>query len=289
VQGPASPAGLIGYWPFDGNANAVIGVNGIMVSNPVPTMDRNMVAGGALAFDGTLQQRVEVPGGGGLNGLLRGTIAMWVKWSGPQDTGAANSAGAVLGRQQDGSFSDDIICLSNPDPTIAALQWRQNSATVSAAGLNGVGNNAWRHVAVTFTETNSQIFLDGNLEATGTGGLLHNNPATVLAIGAWIGGGGAFATAAIDDVAIWNRVLGAGELQTLGDPFSPTTPMTLLYQPDCITIARSGANTTLRWGSVGVLQSADLITGPWTDVPSAASPFVVTPSATKKFYRLRSP
>jgi hypothetical protein len=68
VQGPGAPAGLVGYWPLDGNANAIVGPSGILVSNPVPAMDHNGIAGGALAFDGSLQQRVHVPGGGGLNG-----------------------------------------------------------------------------------------------------------------------------------------------------------------------------------------------------------------------------
>jgi hypothetical protein len=43
----------------------------------------------------------------------------------------------------------------------------------------------------------------------------------------------------------------------------------------------------IRWGC-GVLQSADEVTGPWTDVLGATSPFCTPTSEQKKFYRVRN-
>jgi len=288
VQGPGAPAGLVGYWPFDGNANAIIGVGGIMVSNPVASADRNGAAGGALFFDGTLFQRVEVPGGGGLNGAAHGTISLWVKWTGPQNTGFGGSAGAVLSRQQDGQFSDDILHLSAADPDGAVLQWRQNDGgVVNVTGIVPVLNETWRHIAVTFTETNSEVFLNGLSEGVGPGGALHNNPVTSLAIGAWTGGGASYATATIDDVAIWNRVLTADEILRLAD--QTRTPLNLLIAPDCPSIERSDTQLILRWGSEGVLQCASELAGAYADVAGATSPYHVTVSSARQYYRLRSP
>src|SRR6185503_1182444 len=181
LQGPAAPTGLVGYWPLDGNADAIIGRSGIMISNPVVTLDRNDTPGGGLYFDGTLQQYVQIPAGGGLNGATRGTISMWVKWLGTQDSGVATSFGVVLSRQQNGSFSDNIIGLNNADPNAASVQWRQNSGAVTGTGT--VAHDFWRHILVTFTETNSELYVDGFLEGAGVGGVLHNNWATALAIG----------------------------------------------------------------------------------------------------------
>jgi hypothetical protein len=288
LQGPGGPSGLIGYWPLDGDASAVIGRSGIMVSNPVPAMDRNSVAGGALFFDGTLQQRVEVPGGGGLNGLLRGTISLWVKWSGVQDVGFSAAAGAVLGRQQDGIFSDNIITLTNANPDNALLQWRQNSAGgISATSTIPVLTDTWRHIAVTFTETNSELYLDGFLESTGTGGLMHSNVNIALSIGAWIGAGGSFSTATIDDVAIWNRVLSVDEVQAIAGQVN--TPMDLLTAPDCLTVERDGGTVTVRWNSNGVLQSASEVNGTYEDVAGATNPYMTTAADPRRFFRLRSP
>ena len=44
----------------------------------------------------------------------------------------------------------------------------------------------------------------------------------------------------------------------------------------------------IRWNCGGTLQSADDVTGPWTDIPGATSPYAVATSAARKFYRVRN-
>jgi len=284
VSGPSASGGLIAYWPLDGTGETTVGPDGVLVNAPVGVPDRLGTANGALAFDGTKSNRVEVPSGGGLGGAQQGTISMWVNWNGMQDGGAATSFGAVLGRQQDGVFSANVISLNAADPAIATVQWRRTSAA-TITGVTPVGNDTWRHVAVTFTTTNSELYVDGNLEGTGGASSLNANATVPLTIGAWIGGGGSYATASIDDVAIWNRVLSAAEITDLA---LGTSPLLLAPQPDCLSIQRPSATTReIRWGSDGVLQHADSIDGPWTDVTGATSPYLV-PQGTMKFYRLRS-
>jgi hypothetical protein len=283
VQGPKAPAGLIGYWPLDGNADAQLGPDGVLVNNPVATADRNDMAGGALLFSGT--NFVQIPGGGGLSGLTQGSISMWVKWSGLQDAGFGGSFGAVLGRQQDGAFSADIINLNAADPNSAALQWRHANANAAITGTTVVGADTWRHIVVTFSPTHSALYLQGALEGTNVGGALPANFLTPLAIGAWTGGGGAFSTASIDDVAIWNRVLTAGEIDDL--VFQVRTPLDLMLQPDCQTI-ESGKGLIIRWESGTILQAAPDPGGPWEDVEGATSPYTVPQGPGQKFYRLRT-
>lgn len=50
-------------------------------------------------------------------------------------------------------------------------------------------------------------------------------------------------------------------------------------------IQRSGSDLQLTW-SQGTLQEADVITGPWTTVTNATSPYTVTPNGVQKFYRV---
>jgi hypothetical protein len=283
VQGPKAPAGLVGYWPLDGNADAQLGPDGVLVNNPEATADRNGVAGGALFFGGT--NYVQLPGGGGLSGLAQGSISMWVKWSGLQDAGFGGSYGAVLGRQQDSVFSADIINLTAADPNAAALQWRHASAGATITGTTPVGADTWRHIVVTFSPAHTALYLHGALEGTNVGGALPANILTPLVIGAWTGGGGSFSTASIDDVAIWNRVLTAGEIDDL--VFQVKTPLDLMLQPDCQTI-QSGKTTIIRWGSDTLLQSAPDLSGPWEDVQGATSPYTVPLGPGQRFYRLRT-
>src|SRR3989442_108782 len=53
-------ATLVSYWPFNGNATATRGPNGALIGAASPAPDRNGAAGGALAFNGALQQYVSV-------------------------------------------------------------------------------------------------------------------------------------------------------------------------------------------------------------------------------------
>ena len=285
VPGRSSPYGLVGYWPLNGNADAAVGPDGVLINSPVAAPDRLSAADGALAFDGSKSNRVEIPGGGGLSGAQQGTISMWVKWTGTQDGGFGGSFGAVLGRQLDGVFSANIISLNAADPAIAFPQWRQGSGA-SITGTTPVGNDTWRHVAVTFTTTNSELYMDGVSQGVGPAGSLTANVTTPLAIGAWTGGGGSYATASIDDVAIWNRVLAPTEIQDLAAGF--TSVLNLQSQPDCLTVRPVAINGgEIRWGSDGVLQHAPALDGQWQDVPGATSPYSI-PQGTARFYRLRS-
>jgi hypothetical protein len=125
-------ATLVSYWPFDGNATATLGVSGTLVGAVTATADRNGTAGGALAFNGVLQQYVSVAGGGGLNGASAGTISLWVKWAGTQDADCCGSFGAVLARQGNGLFSDDIVALNSSSLSsarrLAPIGWSRSCA-----------------------------------------------------------------------------------------------------------------------------------------------------------------
>src|SRR5207249_3438966 len=59
-------------------------------------------------------------------------------------------------------------------------------------------------------------------------------------------------------------------------PISPPPGPTL-------SITRTGTGLSITF--TGTLQSADDVTGPFTDVAGATSPFAITPNANHKFYR----
>ena len=170
-------ATLVSYWPFDGNPTAVRGSNGTAVGAVAAAADRNGLAGGALGFTGTSSQYVQVPGGGGLNSATAGTISMWVKWVGTQDADCCGTFGAVLARQSNGQFSDNVIALNNANPASARIVWRQSGAgAFLITGTTVVGTN-WHHLAITFSTAGSTLYLDGVPEGAAVGPSLNNNPA----------------------------------------------------------------------------------------------------------------
>jgi hypothetical protein len=54
-----------------------------------------------------------------------------------------------------------------------------------------------------------------------------------------------------------------------------------------MSIQPNGADVTISWTGTGILQTATEISGPWTNKPTATSPFTVKPLEARQFYRLR--
>ncbi|HAB18916.1 MAG TPA: hypothetical protein DCE44_21055, partial [Verrucomicrobiales bacterium] len=171
-------ATLVSYWPFDGNTEAARGTGGTFSGAVSPTQDHRGTASGALAFGGA-GQYVNVTAGGGLNAATSGTIGLWVKWNATsQDADCCGSFGAILARQGDGLFSDNILALNAADPLKAKLVWRQSGgpAPILITGTTTVGAG-WHHVAVTFSPDGSTLYLDGVAQGSAVGDTLHNNAA----------------------------------------------------------------------------------------------------------------
>lgn len=55
--------------------------------------------------------------------------------------------------------------------------------------------------------------------------------------------------------------------------------------PGCIRAAKEGGNIVIRWTGGVPLESAPDLTGPWTTVPSAASPYTVPTPGARTYYR----
>jgi autotransporter-associated beta strand protein len=66
-----------------------------------------------------------------------------------------------------------------------------------------------------------------------------------------------------------------------------STRVTVTVQPLRLTISHVGDMVVLTWTGGGILQEAAVITGPWTDLPLATSPYVISSPKGTKFYRLR--
>lgn len=99
--------------------------------------------------------------------------------------------------------------------------------------------------------------------------------------GATEGDGNFFFPGGIDEVAIYSTPLTAEQVVS---HYLAGTPPSLAPSP--LQAARNGAEVILTW-TLGALQSAPTVTGPWSPVTPSASPYTVTPENPAAFYRLK--
>ncbi len=161
----------------------------------------------SLNFDG-INDYASVPNGGALNNLQTGTIEMWVNWntiSQDQDLNEYYANGAIIGRQNNGIVSNQIIALNHSNPNTAKIIWKPyNAPTTVLTSTSSPMVNTWVHIAIVYTSGNHKMYVNGNLEAESTQtGTIANNTVP-LTIGAWIDDGDCYSKSNIDDFRVWN-------------------------------------------------------------------------------------
>jgi hypothetical protein len=180
---------------------------------------------------------------------------------------------------------------------------QDNDGTVSFNNaLNGVANvnistvsttlsdNRWHHVALTYDQSGANpliFYIDGKLDTSENIGSWSWQTGQELELGlshdttSWQPYNGL-----MDDVRFYNRALSSSEI-TLAYGGALVDTNALVMQLNFT--AAPGAGTKLTWQCPGaVLQSADSVNGPYTDLPGAASPYNVSVQQAAKFYRYRA-
>ena len=204
---------MVSYYPLNGNSNAVVGTSFSGASAGSFVANHHGVSDFAQYFAGA--ELISAAGGGGLDGLGAGTFALWVQWTGMQVIGFIQLWGAAISRQSDGVFSNDILGLNGPDPASATLAYYHSNSCPNLAGVTPVGLSTWHFVAVIWNGSVDSLYMDGNLEASGSCGGLDSNGAIPLTVGGWTGTGGDSMIGSISDLVVWNQVLTETQLVNL--------------------------------------------------------------------------
>jgi hypothetical protein len=174
--------------------------------------------------------------------------------------------------------------------------WSIFDSAVNGAGVygenNSINDGEWHHLAHTFDRTGSAItYLDGapasytlqgGTSASAAGDITTTNATTIGQdpTGKYAEAG----EADLDDLGIWHRAL--TPLEVVGLYLAGLSNVSFTSGDVKITIQTSGSQLQLAW-PVGTLQSTDDLSVQFSDVPNQTNPFLVTPSETKKFYRIK--
>jgi hypothetical protein len=132
------------------------------------------------------------------------------------------------------------------------------------------------YVVGTYDGTTLRLYVNGVLENSA---VTAYQQATATQPGFTIGARNSvgYANASIQDVAIYNRALSAQEIQT----HYHNTPI--------LKVGMAAGQVILNWEPGIMLQhAAPNVTGTYTNVPTATSPWPITPAGTSEFWRLKT-
>ncbi len=231
-----SPAGLVGWWRAEANAEDQAGTNnGTLVGNTAYGAGR---VGQAFVFDGR-GDAVSVGNPTNLQ-LQNFTIEAWIKRA---NRSLASFGGEGAGHIFGGSYGGYVFGL-----------WDDGRLTLGQIGISGVEStraitdtNGFHHVAVTKNGSNIVFYVDGAGETAAA-----YNPGFVFgggfAIGARGGDYGASFLGSLDEVSFYNRPLTAAEIQAIysaggaGKCTGATAPF-INSQPASQTVSMGGTAT----------------------------------------------
>jgi YD repeat-containing protein len=201
------PAGLVAWWPGNGNGNDVVGVNHGRLAGGVSFASARVSSG--FRFDGT-NDVVQIPAHPSLDvGLGNGlTFEFWVNST--DVTRFARLVGWHFGFGTGTNFGVNIYQQSG---ALSAQIYDTAGLPHDMSAANTLTNNVWTHVAVSYDRTTGQgrIFINGALRTTASLGIYTPRTSYNLFFGNLPSDAGFF-RGTLDEVSLYNRVLDAQEV-----------------------------------------------------------------------------
>jgi hypothetical protein len=249
--------GLVGWWPFNGNANDESGNgNNGTVNGATLTTDRFGNANQAYDFDG-VDDFIQTP-----NNSLAGsfTISGWYK----MPTYNINSLGAndfIFFCNHSGINDNNrnvLVGYRNFGLEYGHSTYIQNNSSNMTGyyGLNDIPiANVWHHIVFVFDNGVSvKMYLDNNLVYSNISVISNSSlPSLPFFFGVGIATQFNFFQGQLDDFAVWNRVLSQSEILNLyigcqqtvnSQPASQTIPVSSNAQ---FTVGSSDPSATFQW------------------------------------------
>ena len=213
--------GLVGWWPFNGNANDESGNgNNGAVNGASLTIDRFGNTNAAFDFDG-IDDYINVLFTNQLHGQT-GTINTWIKTS---NTFSSQKLifGQSNGRPQLIAASQGIN--GNQNSNSAGIHWKStNGQYPNAQSISSVDNGFWLMITAFYTTDTFKIYINSILETSIPTSLIQDNCSqfdfqiggfnTTLGCGNSVGYSQMF-NGKIDDIGVWNRALNQQEITAL--------------------------------------------------------------------------
>jgi hypothetical protein len=205
--------GLVGYWPFCGNANDASGNgNNGTVNGASLTTDRFGNANSAYSFDG-INDYISTNSTAGNIGTSNFSISTWV-----YDTNLAYVGGTLFGKRNDDANMLQSNWANSPQFEVGS----GGNTYFNSQPLTGNYTGAWHNYTLTRESNSYKIYLDGVFQQSySTQAIANINNSGPLSFGSrfYLGSPYQFFDGVIDDILFYSRALSAIEIQqvyTLG-------------------------------------------------------------------------
>jgi hypothetical protein len=245
-------SGLVGWWPFNGNANDESGNgNNGTVNGATLTTDRFGVANKAYNFDG-VDDFISLANSGSINFSGGITFSAWVKTNDVRLASIVDketncvSYGYRINTRDNGQFWAEHSCYGNGQP----------GSYGAIASINYTANTWYFIVGTLDLLTGNRIYINGNLVDQGAVTQLINNSKNIE-FGRSTLPQGEYFWGKIDDIAIYNRALTQQEITNLYNSSVPPT-LTLSSSQGFINCEQSSILTASSSSSAQPCSKVDL-------------------------------
>jgi uncharacterized protein (TIGR02145 family) len=239
--------GLIGWWPFNGNANDESGNgNNGTVNGATLTTDRFGLSNKAYSFNSNY---ISVPHNSLFNFETNNsvTVSLWFN--------TTNKVGSVFVQKQSGVGATQNgfnVGFLNSNTNLAGIsQKATGSMSIISTPSSIINSNTWYHLVYVFNNGVASLYVNGQLILNQTDpGSQVGNSITDLIFGYGLPSNNAYYNGKLDDIAIYNRALTQQEITNLYSGSSPPT-ITTTASP---TLINCGESTTLTASSTSAAQ-----------------------------------
>jgi len=252
------PAGLVGWWPGDGNANDIVGANSGTFQGGA-TANAPAVVGTGFSLDG-INKYIQIPDSPVLKPAQL-TVECWVKWNNLSTPGTSVYPGQqyIVFKQNSRSGDFEGYVLSKDRTWNDIILWEVTSASgqlVRVDSTSPVTTNVWYHLAGVRGSNYIQLYFNGVLEAQANVNFPQDYGNWPLYFGT---SGQSYydrkLNGVIDEVALYNRALSADEIAVLytvgaAGKCKGTNGIVISVQPQSESVA-PGSNVTFSVTATG--------------------------------------
>ena len=157
--------GLVGYWPFNGNANDESGnANNGTVNGAVLTTDKSGKNNSAYSFSPSASSNINIPNSSSLqfNGAI--SISVWFN-----STNLPSPTSYILSKGSDGGTPNSWVLPTYPNGSIS-FDLFNNTGTANSmftgSGTGAIINNEWVNFIFTLDATSGKCYKNGQLILT---------------------------------------------------------------------------------------------------------------------------